>query len=59
MKIGGKPAKILYAGAVPYLVAGVMQVNAQLPDGLPSGQVPVVLMAGTRIGTATSEISIR
>ncbi|MES1262665.1 MAG: hypothetical protein ABUS49_13105 [Acidobacteriota bacterium] len=45
--IGGLPAVVNYAGAAPTLVAGVMQVNLQLPSGFaPSGAVPVVLQIG-------------
>ncbi|MBI3697004.1 MAG: IPT/TIG domain-containing protein, partial [Acidobacteria bacterium] len=43
VKIGGLDADILYAGAAPGLVAGVLQVNAKVPDGVASGAVPVVL----------------
>jgi len=49
--IGGKPATILYAGAAPGLVAGVMQLNVQLEADTPSGDaVPIVL----RVGNASS-----
>lgn len=45
--VGGKSAKILYAGAAPGLVAGILQVNAMVPEGIDSGlQVPVVLTVG-------------
>ncbi|HYL76379.1 MAG TPA: hypothetical protein VEU96_19360 [Bryobacteraceae bacterium] len=46
LTIGGQPAKILYAGAAPYLVAGMLQVNAVVPDGIGSGAQPVVLKIG-------------
>jgi len=45
--IGGKPAAINYAGASPGSVEGVMQVNAQVPAGLTTGSVPVVVQVGT------------
>jgi uncharacterized protein (TIGR03437 family) len=45
--IGGTRAEVLYAGAAPELVAGVMQVNARIPIGIASGpRVPVVLVVG-------------
>jgi uncharacterized protein (TIGR03437 family) len=44
--IGGLPANILYAGAAPGLVAGALQVNAQIPPGAASGALPVVLTIG-------------
>ena len=46
VNIGGQPAQVLYAGAAPGLVAGVMQVNVRLPDGISSGAAPVILLVG-------------
>lgn len=47
VRIGGKPADVLYAGAAPTLVAGVLQVNARIPDDVTAGPaVPVVLTIG-------------
>jgi uncharacterized protein (TIGR03437 family) len=47
VRVNGEYAKVLYAGAAPGLVAGAMQVNIQLPAGLPRGvAVPVVLIVG-------------
>ncbi len=45
--IGGKNATIQYAGAAPNQVAGVLQVNVFVPDGLGAAQAPVVLRVGT------------
>lgn len=45
--IGGMEAEVLYAGAAPGLVAGVMQVNARVPRTTAAGMdVPVVLRVG-------------
>jgi uncharacterized protein (TIGR03437 family) len=44
--IGGLPANVLYMGAAPGLVAGALQVNAQIPPGLTPGTLPVVLVIG-------------
>jgi len=45
--IGGLPAEVLYAGAAPGLVAGVLQVNLKIPEALAPGlAVPVVLTVG-------------
>ena len=44
--IGGVPAQVMYAGGAPGEVAGLMQVNVQIPSvsGIPTGNaVPVVL----------------
>lgn len=52
--IDGQDAEVLYAGAAPGLVAGVLQVNVRLPGGIHSGAVPVVL----RIGQASSQSGV-
>ena len=45
--VGGVPATVSYAGGVPLTVAGLMQVNIQIPKGVtPGGYVPVVLTVG-------------
>ncbi len=45
--IGGSSATLLYGGAAPAEVAGVLQLNVQIPPGTPSGVVPVILKVGT------------
>ncbi len=45
--IGNQTANVLYAGAAPGAVAGVIQVNAQIPSGLATGSVPVVVQVAT------------
>ena len=47
VNIGGIPAEVLYAGAAPALVAGVMQLNVRIPANAPSGDVPVDIVVGT------------
>jgi uncharacterized protein (TIGR03437 family) len=44
--IGGVNAPVLYAGAAPGLVAGVLQVNLLIPAGLAGGAQPVVITVG-------------
>jgi uncharacterized protein (TIGR03437 family) len=42
--IAGAPAEVLYAGAAPGLVAGVVQINVRVPVGIsPSDTAPVLL----------------
>jgi uncharacterized protein (TIGR03437 family) len=46
--IGGKTATVNFAGGAPGSVAGVIQVNAQIPSGITAGgAVPVVVQVGT------------
>lgn len=54
VNIGGVPAEVLYAGAAPQLVAGVMQLNVRIPAGVASGDMPVEI----NIGGAKSQAGI-
>lgn len=36
--IEGQPAEVLYAGAAPGLVAGILQINLRVPSALPAGR---------------------
>ena len=46
--IGGQHASVNFAGGAPGAVAGVFQVNAQVPSGITAGSaVPVVVQVGT------------
>jgi uncharacterized protein (TIGR03437 family) len=40
VRIGGVPATVLFSGLAPGLT-GVWQINVLLPEGTPSGRVPV------------------
>ncbi len=44
--IGGKPATVQFAGGAPGLVAGVMQINVKVPDGLTAGAVEAIVSLG-------------
>ncbi|HXR75331.1 MAG TPA: IPT/TIG domain-containing protein [Bryobacteraceae bacterium] len=45
--VGGIPATVQYAGSAPGQVAGLMQVNVQIPSGVrPGGYVAIVLQVG-------------
>lgn len=47
VRIDGLEAEVLYAGAAPGLVAGVVQVNARVPLGARRGAAPVALAIGS------------
>jgi len=60
VQIGGRSAEVLYAGSAPDLPAGVIQVNARIPDGVRRGaDVPVVLMVGEASSPASNSVSIK
>jgi uncharacterized protein (TIGR03437 family) len=45
--IQGREVEVLYAGAAPGIVSGVMQVNVRLPLDIPSGNnLPLTMMVG-------------
>ena len=58
--IGGMNASVLYAGAAPGGVAGLLQVNCIVPLTAPTGlSVPIVLVVGTASSQAGVTIAIR
>ncbi len=57
--ISGFQAEILYAGAVPGQVAGLMQVNARIPDNSNSGPVPVQVTIGTAQSQRLLTVAVR
>jgi uncharacterized protein (TIGR03437 family) len=60
VQIGGLNSKVVYAGAAPALISGVIQVNAVLPAAVPSGPaVPVLLSIGTATSQAGVTVAIR
>jgi uncharacterized protein (TIGR03437 family) len=53
--IGGQTANVNFAGGAPGTVAGVFQVNAQIPAGVTAGSaVPVVV----RVGSSDSQPNV-
>jgi uncharacterized protein (TIGR03437 family) len=44
--IGGRAANIRYAGGSSSLVSGVIQVNMEVPAGIPAGEVPLLIQVG-------------
>jgi uncharacterized protein (TIGR03437 family) len=44
--INGLPALYVYAGEAPGLVAGMMQLNVQIPSTAPSGDLPILVSIG-------------
>jgi uncharacterized protein (TIGR03437 family) len=52
--ISGVNAPVLYAGGAPGLVAGVLQVNIQIPEGLSGDTLPVLI----NVDGATSQVGV-
>ncbi len=44
--MAGREAAVLYAGGAPGLIAGVMQVNARVPEGVPGEAIAVTVQVG-------------
>ena len=58
--IGGQPATVKYQGAAPGLVAGVMQINVQLPAGIaPGAAVPVTMTVGSTVALNTVTVAVQ
>ena len=60
VQIGGFDAEVLYAGAAPGLLAGILQVDCLVPANVASGySVPVVLTVGAAISQAGVTVAIQ
>ena len=58
--VGGLPATVLYAGAAPGLIAGLYQINVQIPRALaPDLATPVVLTIGSQSTQTGVTVSIQ
>src|SRR5262249_13333464 len=57
--IDGIDAPVLYAGAAQGLVAGVIQINVQIPEGVQPGARPVVVKVGQAQSPAAVTVAIR
>ncbi len=58
--IGGQPAKVTYQGGAPGLVAGVMQINAEIPAGISTGAaVPVTISAAGTASLNTVTVAVQ
>lgn len=60
LTIGGRQATVVYAGGAPEEVAGLMQINAIIPEGITvSDAVPVRLEVGDLQSPQTVTIAVR
>jgi uncharacterized protein (TIGR03437 family) len=59
VQIGGLEARVVYAGAAPGMVAGILQVNCVVPMEAPSGYaVPILLSVGKTSSQAGVTLAI-
>jgi uncharacterized protein (TIGR03437 family) len=57
--IGGQPAQLDFAGEAPYMVAGVMQVNATVPATTRTGANSVTVQVGKNVSTSGVTVWVR
>jgi uncharacterized protein (TIGR03437 family) len=57
--IGGIEARIVSATTAPMAIAGLFQINAQIPSTLPAGSLPVVIRFGSTSSQAGATIQVR
>jgi uncharacterized protein (TIGR03437 family) len=57
--IDNQPADVLYAGAAPGQVQGVIQINVRVPAAASSGQVHVVLQVGQYSSPNTASVIVQ
>ncbi len=59
-QIGGVSAAVLYAGAAPGLISGMLQVNVRIPDSVPPAlAVPISIQVGSAASPAGVTIAVQ
>ena len=57
--VGGQPATVLYTGAAPTLITGVVQINLQLPAGVSGSALPVVITIDGVMTTGGATVAVQ
>jgi uncharacterized protein (TIGR03437 family) len=57
--INGQPALYVYAGEAPGLVAGMMQLNVQIPANAPWGDLPILVSIGGNTNQKGVTVSVQ
>jgi uncharacterized protein (TIGR03437 family) len=57
--INGQPALYVYTGEAPGLVAGMMQLNVQIPASAPPGDLPITVSIGGNISQNGVTVSVQ
>lgn len=59
VQIGGVDAKVYSASSAPNAVAGLFQVNAEVPAAAPQGAVPIVVKIGGASSQTSATVSVQ
>jgi uncharacterized protein (TIGR03437 family) len=59
VSIGGQQALWTYIGEAPGMVAGVMQLNVQIPPNTPSGALPIQVSIGGNMSQSGITVSVQ
>ena len=59
VSINGQPALYTYAGEAPGMVAGVMQLNVQIPGNAPSGALSIQVSAGGNMSQSGVTVAVQ
>jgi len=58
--LGDTALEILYAGVAPGLITGIVQINARIPEGVPTGKaVPLTVKVGTVSSPAGVTLNVK
>lgn len=57
--IGGREAKVLYYGAAPQQVAGMFQMNVEVPADIPPGNAEVIVSVGSNRSAAGVTVAVK
>lgn len=56
--VGGRAARVLYAGGAPGLVSGVVQINVVIPEGVSGEAVPVQITVGEALSPDVVTVAV-
>ena len=57
--LGGQPANFQFKGEAPGIVAGVLQLNVEVPQGMAAGSYPVVVTIGGKATQAGVTVTVQ
>ncbi|HKA01445.1 MAG TPA: SBBP repeat-containing protein, partial [Candidatus Solibacter sp.] len=57
--VGGQNAEVVYYGAAPQAVAGLLQMNARVPDNIASGDAEVIIQVGSAKSQTGLTVAVR